>query len=915
MVVSVSVSLSTEARTSRGTTRRSPRAAASSAAASSGPQRRRHSSGGPLKGVVAMVDVRVGADAQIDCSDVVARKLRELGASTVKRLTPKLTHLVLSHFTPVWKTKIAKWQTGGGSMAAAATRYELKIVSQLWVNACYVSKKRMDERPFFPVSQQSVEENARNIGKPKLKRRQSLGAEASKAMDAGTEKQAPKTAEKKAKPKAKAATAAPSTPPPTSNFKINKALTGGRRKRRALSMEPMTSDAILKMLGTTEPALEPAQLSTPKQPIRSKSVTSSAKRRKTLNGPPTQQDEDEVTASQASGIVAESESENEKEDEIKTAAREMIEIMDSQASQASPSPLESAVAESGSISTPAGSGGFNIGTPDDGSSTKEPTARDLRRRNRNSLSYGSGLTLKTGIWSCAACGCSNPRTRRFCTDCQATRGSAKSPGADSLVTASPETAATVSGSPTTPATPTATASARTTPKVKTPTPKKKTRTPGSVSKMKTPSSSPSLLERTPRSLTRPTASSAAKMRSPSPAVSRITRSASRETTPSSASRSRTQSPAARSSTTPSQVKRISLASASVSKDVRLKKPAVKKAQRKLPTATDPSSGMKAQRKLSTTTDPSSAMKLTQSADKKRARPLVSSSSLTTPVVKKARRDNKENTIDAKYTATPGSVSMFPRKYRDVNSTPIAAIPMAMSFSSTTSRKTPRKTPRNVIGITGVSSEARGVLQCAIHAIDANMANESGQRKARVIRSSDYSSGVTHLIVGKETRRTIKVLFAIARGAWIVTEDWAFSSLEQERWLPEEDFEVEMFANKSSREHSESRQIFKGMKFFVGPNVEPSREILHSLIQVAGGEICNQISVADICICGDSSVFRRAQRTGIRVVTSKWVFDSIGTMKLEDDAKYGYMDPIGTPAKTPRKASRAAGLEAHSTVAE
>uniref|UniRef100_H3H4J8 BRCT domain-containing protein n=1 Tax=Phytophthora ramorum TaxID=164328 RepID=H3H4J8_PHYRM len=801
MVVSVSVSLSTEARTSRGTTRRSPRAAASSAAASSGPQRRRHSSGGPLKGVVAMVDVRVGADAQIDCSDVVARKLRELGASTVKRLTPKLTHLVLSHFTPVWKTKIAKWQTGGGSMAAAATRYELKIVSQLWVNACYVSKKRMDERPFFPVSQQSVEENARNIGKPKLKRRQSLGAEASKAMDAGTEKQAPKTAEKKAKPKAKAATAAPSTPPPTSNFKINKALTGGRRKRRALSMEPMTSDAILKMLGTTEPALEPAQLSTPKQPIRSKSVTSSAKRRKTLNGPPTQQDEDEVTASQASGIVAESESENEKEDEIKTAAREMIEIMDSQASQASPSPLESAVAESGSISTPAGSGGFNIGTPDDGSSTKEPTARDLRRRNRNSLS--------------------------FCTDCQATRGSAKSPGADSLVTASPETAATVSGSPTTPATPTATASARTTPKVK----------------------------------------------------------------------------------------RISLASASVSKDVRLKKPAVKKAQRKLPTTTDPSSGMKAQRKLSTTTDPSSAMKLTQSADKKRARPLVSNSSLTTPVVKKARRDNKENTVDAKYTATPGSVSMFPRKYRDVNSTPIAAIPMAMSFSSTTSRKTPRKTPRNVIGITGVSSEARGVLQCAIHAIDANMANESGQRKARVIRSSDYSSGVTHLIVGKETRRTIKVLFAIARGAWIVTEDWAFSSLEQERWLPEEDFEVEMFANKSSREHSESRQIFKGMKFFVGPNVEPSREILHSLIQVAGGEICNQISVADICICGDSSVFRRAQRTGIRVVTSKWVFDSIGTMKLEDDAKYGYMDPIGTPAKTPRKASRAAGLEAHSTVAE
>ncbi|KAE8894389.1 hypothetical protein PF003_g21299 [Phytophthora fragariae] len=311
------------------------------------------------------------------------------------------------------------------------------------------------------------------------------------------------------------------------------------------------------------------------------------------------------------------------------------------------------------------------------------------------------------------------------------------------------------------------------------------------------------------------------------------------------------------------------------------------------------------------------MKLTHSAAKKRARPPVSGNMLTTPVVKKARRDNnKENTVDGKHMATPGSVSGFSRKYRDLDSTPI---PMAMSFSSTTNRTTPRNTPRNVIGITGVSPEARGVLQCAIHAIDANMANGDGHRKARVVKSVDYSAGVTHLIVGKDARRTIKVLFAIARGAWIVTEDWAFSSLEQERWLPEADFEITMFANKYSREHPESRQIFKGMKFFVGSNVEPSREVLQSLIQVSGGEICKQISVADICICGDASLFRRAQRTGTRVVTSKWVFDSIATMKLEDDSKYTFTDSFGTfgtPAKTPlKKRAAASGLEAHSSVPE
>lgn len=283
----------------------------------------------------------MGADAQIDCSDVVARKLRELGASTVKRFTPKLTHMVLSHFTPVWKTKIAKWQAGGGSMAAAATRYELKIVSQLWVNACYVSKKRMDERPFFPVSQQNTVEAAVNTAKPKLKRRQSLGADAPKAADGASETREVDNATKTTNTKKTDAeindnVAPPSTPPP----KINKALNGAKRKRRAHSMEPMTSDAILKMLGTTEQVPQTIVLTTPTQPIRQKKLSSSAKRRKTLNGPPTQHDEDEITASQASGIVAESESENELEEEAEARRNEVIVIVDSQACQPSPAPLE-----------------------------------------------------------------------------------------------------------------------------------------------------------------------------------------------------------------------------------------------------------------------------------------------------------------------------------------------------------------------------------------------------------------------------------------------------------------------------------------------------------------------------------------------------------------------------------------------
>ncbi|CAI5727640.1 unnamed protein product [Peronospora destructor] len=841
MVAAMSVSLSGPPRVSTGTV--CPTPSTSSVAAS---HRRRQCSVGPLKGVVAIVDVRVGADAQIDCSDVVARKVRELGASTVKRFTPKLTHVVLSHFTPVWKTKITKWQAGGGSMAVAATRYELKIVSQLWVNACYVSKTRMDECPFFPVSQFNLLDNVVLQANLKLNRRQSLGEEAWKVRAEEED------VDQKSKDTGKSVDAgnevALSTPLPSS-VEMKTELKDGRRKRRALSMEPMASDAILKMLGTTDSMSVEAEMTTPKQLIRCKSGSSSMKRRKTLNGPLSQHDEDEATASQASGIVAESESENEKEDAIKEKEDGVTVI---QEKQAIPGLLlkkdTSSVVVSGlSTTSPLMNNSGKLDTFTDNSRKKDPTARELRCRNRTSLSYGSGLTLKSGIWSCAACGCSNPRTRRYCRDCQALKGSVKCPGANTIAPAPPAAVANaVVDSAKIPALPPAAASSFATPGSKVTTPTKKARMPtSSASGLKTPISSPSVLERTPRSLTQPTASSAAKACSTSsPALSKITLPATKTSSSSSATRLRTQSLAIRNSAS-RQTTRSSLASASVSTDLQVQKHSVKKAQRR----------------LLTMTGRTNAMKILQSTARKRAHSPISSNTLTTPVVKKARRDsNKENTV-GKHMATPGSVSGFLRKHRDVNSTPI---PMAMNFSSTTNRKTPRKTPRNVIGITGVSAEARGVLQCAIHAIDANTSHDSGHRKTRVVKSVDYTAGVTHLIVGKDARRTIKVLLQLLNVG----------------------------------------KFFKGKKVHVGSNVDPSREVVQSLVQVAGGEICNQNSVADICICGE-------------VVTSKWVFDSIAAMKFEDDANIPLQNPSVHLLKPDKKAPGGgfSGFGAHSTVSE
>ncbi|KAI9908455.1 hypothetical protein PsorP6_003124 [Peronosclerospora sorghi] len=859
MVAAVSMSVSATTRVTRKTTRPSPSASnptpshLSSTTATT--QRRRPRAAGPLKGVVAMVDVRVGSDAQIDCSDVVSRKLRELGASTVKRMTPKVTHIVLSHFSPGWKTKITKWQAGGGSMAAAATRYQLKIVSQLWVNACYVSHKNMDERPFFPVSQHHVVDTVGISAKLKRKRRQSMEIEAFTTENSKERKQETSGVD---------GDAAASTVKPL-NVK--------KRKRRAMSMEPMTSDAILRMLGTTEQRLA---MHTPEQPIRSKRVSSSAKRRKTLNGPPTQQDQDEgVSVSETRELMAKSEPEKvlEKE-ESDHVANECLTEDNARVTVSSPSTPPTETSHCASL--------------DHKGTSQELTAQELRCQNRNSLSYGSGLTLQSGIWSCAVCGCSNPRTWKHCTDCKAVKGSATSPNTEENERVAPSTVtSTVEGMLEPPA---PRASAPATPRSTTPsaTPTK-ANAPSSACKLETPHTKPLR-----PSVTRPTASSAAKARHASPAPP-STKKPQHAVLLSSHSKQRARS---------------SLATASISIDV------------------------------------------AQSAEKKRARSVAALNSIVTPVVKKARHGhNKEGGTVDKHMATPGSVSGFLRKRPDVDSTPI---PLAMTFSSTMSRKTPRLPSRKVIGITGVSTETRRALQCAIHVIDAATATGVDHRKARVVKSVDYAAGVTHLIVGKNAKRTLKVLFAIARGAWLVSEDWAFSSLEHERWLPEEEFELDLFARKGARDEPDARQVFKHLKVFVGSHVEPPRDVLQSLVQVAGGEvgccrfttclwltklvltltwlsaICNQISVADICICGDGSLYRRAQRMGIRVVPTKvrflsfplsrmnaewgwWVFDSIASMQLEDEGKYKFPEDGKIQPARPSGRVAASGLEVHSSV--
>ncbi|KXZ55564.1 hypothetical protein GPECTOR_2g1113 [Gonium pectorale] len=86
----------------------------------------------------------------------------------------------------------------------------------------------------------------------------------------------------------------------------------------------------------------------------------------------------------------------------------------------------------------------------------------------------------------------------------------------------------------------------------------------------------------------------------------------------------------------------------------------------------------------------------------------------------------------------------------------------------------------------------GVKYLAHTCIDAAVAStiHSAVRQlgnARLCTPGYEDGHITHLVVGEQQRRTIKVLLGIANGALLVTPAWVTESLAAGCWLPEEDY--------------------------------------------------------------------------------------------------------------------------------
>ncbi|XP_070556283.1 microcephalin-like isoform X2 [Ptychodera flava] len=140
-----------------------------------------------------------------------------------------------------------------------------------------------------------------------------------------------------------------------------------------------------------------------------------------------------------------------------------------------------------------------------------------------------------------------------------------------------------------------------------------------------------------------------------------------------------------------------------------------------------------------------------------------------------------------------------------------------------------------------------------------------------------TENTTHVICGGN-RRTLNVLFGMARGCWLVSTEWVLKSLEDGHWVEEEPYELHDYfpaaqicrLEKQALGNSNYKQdIFSSVGLmFIAESTVPAQEKLIELITLCGGKVCSSLRTAKLCI-GNAR-----NKDGIPMVSEKWVLDCI-----------------------------------------
>lgn len=138
-------------------------------------------------------------------------------------------------------------------------------------------------------------------------------------------------------------------------------------------------------------------------------------------------------------------------------------------------------------------------------------------------------------------------------------------------------------------------------------------------------------------------------------------------------------------------------------------------------------------------------------------------------------------------------------------------------------------------------------------------------------------------------RSLKLLFAIARGSWVISPAWLIGSIDRRRWLQEELFENSTFVGCRMARVNRERDgptLFRGLHVLVTPGTQPESEVIEEMIYLAGANIVMRIEDAAVVIATDyaawSSYRQHAHESGPGSRHRGQIIDGDGSLQHAGD---------------------------------
>jgi len=170
---------------------------------------------------------------------------------------------------------------------------------------------------------------------------------------------------------------------------------------------------------------------------------------------------------------------------------------------------------------------------------------------------------------------------------------------------------------------------------------------------------------------------------------------------------------------------------------------------------------------------------------------------------------------------------------------------------------------------------------------------------------DQIEDATHLLIG-ETKRTMKVLGAIAKGIPIIKAQWVLEMVSNGVITTETEYYDDTFPNfkVSMKAQQSGKKLLEGKAFFVDDETGAPQFELEGLIVLAGGKVLENMEGADYCISPYAlSESDKAEFPDLICVDEKWLTDSIASYEILDNAKFlstEEREESDSPKKKPAK---------------